>query len=286
MRNQQTLAQSVTVEGFGFWSGRDVRLQFCPMPEGSGIRFTRIDLPGKPFIPARVEFRAPMPRQTSLVNGSARVDMIEHVMAAVYAAEIDNCDIRIDGAEMPGLDGSSEAFFSALTKAGIEKQSKTVPWRQITQESRFSTEKGYIDIRPCSKNETWFGYELQYKTEPGQSHPIGSQKHALSLTSQSFHDEIMKCRTFLLYPEAQYLLSQGLCQRVTPKDVLVFGDQGPLENRLRYDNECARHKILDMIGDFALAGNRWLGGFFACKTGHEQNAQTVKLLLETTQLRS
>ncbi|MDO5567472.1 MAG: UDP-3-O-acyl-N-acetylglucosamine deacetylase [Planctomycetia bacterium] len=286
MRKQQTLAHKVAVEGFGFWSGRDVRLEFCPLPEGSGVRFTRVDLPGAPFIPARVEYRVPMPRQTSLANGEARVDMIEHVMAAVYAAEIDNCDIRVDGAEMPGLDGSSQAFFSALVEGGIETQTKTAPWREIKQTTCLSLGQGSIDIRPCEQSQTWFGYELQYETQSDQKHPIGSQKHALSLTRESYRDEIMNCRTFLLYTEAQYLVSKGLCQRVTPRDVLVFGDQGPVDNQLRFDNECARHKILDMIGDFALAGNRWLGGFFACRTGHEQNAQAVKQLLQTTELKS
>ncbi len=286
MRKQQTLARNVAVEGFGFWSGRDVRLEFCPLPEGSGIRFTRVDLPGAPFIPARVEYRVPMPRQTSLANGEARVDMIEHVMAAVYAAGIDNCDIQVDGPEMPGLDGSSQGFFSALMECGIEIQGKIAPWREVTQATRLSLGQGALDIRPCEQDQTWFGYELQYETLPGQEHPIGSQKYALSLTSKSFRDEIMACRTFLLYTEAQFLVSKGLCQRVTPQDVLVFGDQGPIDNKLRFNNECARHKILDMIGDFALAGNRWIGGFFAYRTGHEQNAQAVKQLLQATELRS
>ncbi|MDO5554407.1 MAG: UDP-3-O-acyl-N-acetylglucosamine deacetylase [Planctomycetia bacterium] len=276
--NQQTLARSVCVDGFGFWTGRDTRLEFRPAAPGSGIRFFRRDLPDSVPIPALVAFRIKKPRQSSLVLNDASVDMIEHVMAALAAAEIDNCEVVVDSSEMPGCDGSSRPFFFALKEAGIQQQNVPARVRRITTAHVFGDEKSFIRIQPSAANETSFGYRLVYDQGRGP-HPIGNQEYESVITPELFEKNIMACRTFLLQEEAQVLLDRGLCSRVSPKDVLVFSESGPVDNKLLFDNECARHKVLDMIGDFALAGCRWRGHFFASRTGHEQNAAVVRELL-------
>ncbi|MDO5579643.1 MAG: UDP-3-O-acyl-N-acetylglucosamine deacetylase [Planctomycetia bacterium] len=285
MRKQNTIANSVYVDGFGFWSGQDVRMEFQPAPENSGIRFFRSDLPDSLPIPALVEFRIDKPRQTSLRRGDAQVDMIEHVMSALKGLQIDNCDIRINGSEIPGFDGSGTPFFNALMQAGIAPQKAQQPYRIIDFTDSIGSNDTFIEVRPALNNEVVFGYSLLYDSVPnGEKHPIADQSFSFELTPDSFEKEIMRCRTFLLLKEAEYLLSKGLCTRVSANDVLVFGDEGPVENTLLFENECARHKTLDMIGDFALAGCDWIGNFHAHKTGHLQNAQAVLELCKRTKL--
>lgn len=285
MRKQNTIANNVCVDGFGFWSGQDVHLEFRPAPENSGIRFFRSDLPDSLPIPALVEYRIDKPRQTSLCRGEAQVDMIEHVMSALKGLSIDNCDIFINGSEIPGFDGSSRPFFRALKRVGIVSQNAPQPYRRIDFSDSFGSDDVFIEVHPASNHETVFGYSLIYDTIPeGEKHPIADQSFSFELSRESFEKEIMSCRTFLLLKEAEYLLSKGLCTRVSAKDVLVFGNDGPVGNTLFFGNECARHKTLDMIGDFALSGCDWIGCFHAHKTGHLQNAQVVEELCKRTVL--
>ncbi len=288
MRKQQTLARPVVLEGFGFWSGQDVRMEFRPSSENNGLRFFRTDLEYSTPIPALIQYRIDKPRQSSLVYDGIQVDMIEHVMAALYGLHIDNCDIMINGAEMPGFDGSSRPFFEVLRGAGCIVQNEIRPYRIIKSRKRFGSGDTYIEVQPSRENILLFGYSLIYDDICGEGmkscHPIGNQTYFLPLTSETFEKEIVSARTYLMFQEAQYLLDHGLCQRVQARDVLVFDQEGPIDNTLRYENECARHKILDMVGDFALAGCDWVGEFHAHRTGHHHNAETIKELLISTDL--
>lgn len=280
LQRQKTLAKPIRVDGFGFWTGQDVRFEFCPADENAGIRFIRTDRPEAPPIPARVEYRDRKPRQTSLTYGEARVDMIEHVMAALAGAGIDNAEIRIDGAEMPGLDGSALPFFEAILEAGIAEQSAERSQTIVREAFRIGDDSTGLEIAPTGEDVSLYAYRLEYPTpSDGRPNPIRPQSFEIRLTAEIFGREIAPARTFLLRSEADYLLSRGLCQRVSPKDVLVFDDDGPLENRLRFENEPARHKILDLIGDFALGGRPILGEFRATKTGHQQNADALTTIL-------
>ncbi len=121
-RKQQTIAAPVTVEGVGYWSGEDVRVEFCPAPIDTGIAFVRADLPGAPRVPATVYHRVEIPRRTTLRCGEAGVEMIEHVMAALAGLQIDNCEVWVDRPEMPGCDGSCLPFVEALRSAGVLPQ--------------------------------------------------------------------------------------------------------------------------------------------------------------------
>ncbi len=283
-RFQQTIASAVSLSGFGFWTGEDVCVEFRPANADSGIVFVRTDLDGMPRIPADIRFREEKPRQTSLAHGDARVDMIEHLMAALKALRIDNCEIRVDRPEMPGFDGSSRPFFEALEVAGTITQPAFRKIRLVTQAGRVGNAEQWIEMLPSRGGKNIFQYELV----PAPGYPIRHQEYEFCLNPEHFRDEMMNCRTFLAKHEADHLREHGFCQRVTARDVLVLdhdgGDVIPIENEFRCENECVRHKILDMVGDFALSDCDWIGSFRSYRGGHALNAEAVKYLLDNTML--
>jgi UDP-3-O-acyl N-acetylglucosamine deacetylase len=279
-RNQNTLAQSVSLSGFGFWTGKDVTLQFRPGPPNSGIVFVREDLFGQPRIPALVENREEKPRQTSLVCRTARVDMVEHVLAALAGLRIDNCEIWTDQPEMPGFDGSSQVFVAGLREAGIASQGAKRPIRVVTRAFYVGNDHTYL-VATTNRRGTC---EFRYSLIPEGKYPLSAQQYQFELSPDNFCNELAKTRTFIAEHEADALLAQGLCKRVTPKDVLVLSKRGPIENRFLYENECARHKTLDMVGDFALLGCDLVGTFESVRGSHTLNAECVRQLLDKTLL--
>jgi len=284
-RNQNTIAQSVSVSGFGFWTGKDVTLQFRPAPPNSGLVFVRSDLAGQPRIPALVENREEKPRQTSLacndarVDG-ARVDMVEHVLAALGGLRIDNCEIWTDQPEMPGFDGSSQVFVSALKESGIVSQPAKRPIRVVTRAFFVGTDHSHLVVTTNRQGMCEFCYTLI----PEEKYPLPMQRREFEHSPENFCEELARTRTFISKPEADALLAQGLCRRVTPKDVLVLTKEGPIDNSFLYDDECARHKTLDMIGDFALLGCDLVGTIESFRGSHSLNAECVRQLLHRTML--
>ena len=136
------------MNGFGFWSGRDVRVEFHPAPVDSGVGVLREDLPGCPRIPATVDRRIEMPRRTTLAEGSARVEMVEHILAALAGLQIDNCEVRVNAAEMPGCDGSSLPFVTALQAAGTVPQDALRPQLMVTEPARVGDEQCWVEAHP------------------------------------------------------------------------------------------------------------------------------------------
>lgn len=273
-RFQNTLSKPVTLTGFGYWSGQDVTVEFRPAAVNTGIRFVRCDLPDQPAIPAHVDYRTQSPRRTSLRCGSATVEMVEHIMAALYGMQIDNCQVVVNRAEMPGFDGSSQTFVEALQQAGLNPQPSLKSQIVVTDSLRIGDdEKSWIQIEPCHD------YRVTYHLDYPQPQ-IGRQSRETPVTRDSFCDQISRARTFLLEHEAQWLLQQGLGARVSYQHVLVFDDQGPIENELRYEDECVRHKTLDVIGDFALCGHEIIGHVTASRSGHRLNGELVRRLLQ------
>ncbi len=273
VRPQRTLASSAAVEGFGYWSGRDVRVEFHPAAADTGIVFVRTDLAGAPRIPARVENRVEIPLRTALRVGHASVEMIEHVMAALAGLGIDNCEVAVDAAEMPGFDGSAADFVAALDAAGLVVQTAVRRRCTVGRSLRCSHQGNWIEARPSRQGRTVLAYYLDYG--PG---PIGRQRFQIALTPESFRRELACCRTFLLEEQADWLRARGLGLRAGYGDLLVFGPEGPIDNTLRFPDECVRHKMLDMVGDLALAGCDLIGCFTACRSGHRLNAQLVRAL--------
>jgi len=279
-RTQRTIARSVHVDGYGFWGGRDIRVEFRPAAANTGIVFVRHDLKPQVRIPARVQNRIESPRRTTLTFNGASVEMIEHVMAALAGLQIDNCEVWLNGSELPGVDGSSLPFVEALVGAGVVLQTEPRPYLIISDITRVGDQEAWIEARPSR----YSGLSIQYKLDYGPNHPIGRETWKGQVDPHSFRHELAPARTFVMQEEAEWLRQQGLAQRCTSQDLLVFGPDGPIDNDLRMESECVSHKVLDMVGDLALAGCDLMGHFVAHRSGHRLNAMMVQALLAEYQV--
>lgn len=281
-RNQRTLANTAVVEGFGYWTGKDVRVEFRPAPENTGLVFVRADLSPPQRIPALVEYRIEAPRRTTLRCGRGSVEMVEHILAALAGLQIDNCEIWVNNVEMPGCDGSSLAFVEALDKAGIVEQDAPRACLVLRDTCRMGDEGSWIEAHPASQA----GFTVKFRLDYGRDNAIGRQTLEMRITPDAFRRELASARTFLLKAEAEWLRSQGLGTRATLQDLLVFDEEGPIDNTLRYPDECVRHKVLDLVGDFALAGCDIVGYVVAHRSGHRLSAELVRNLLSEGELHS
>lgn len=273
---QVTLAREARVEGIGFVSGSDSRLTFLPAEAGQGIRFVRTDLAGHPSIPAHLDHVVHCDRRTTLGRDGARVEMTEHVLAALAGLGIDNCTIRIDSGETPAMDGSSRAFTRALLGAGIVRQTQSRRPIVIDAPIRVDDGASSIEIEPNDGDGLTIEYDLEY-SNPG----IGRQVYQATVTPTSFVRDIAAARTFVLAEEVAALRSAGIGLRQTAKDLLVFAADGSvIENQLRFSEECARHKVLDVIGDLALVGRPIVGRVLARRCGHRHNVALARKIIE------
>ncbi|MFI4874588.1 MAG: UDP-3-O-acyl-N-acetylglucosamine deacetylase [Blastopirellula sp. JB062] len=279
-RYQQTLASSVSVEGVGYWSGKSNRVEFRPAPIDTGITFVREDLPSRPHVPALACNRIEVPRRTNLTVGGASVEMVEHVLAALSGLQVDNCEVAVVAPEMPGLDGSSAAYVDAIRKAGIVEQQAVRKLLIVSDIVRVGDDEAWVEARPNDKLQLDFKYRLDY----GFNSPIGRETLTGTFSPEHFERELSSARTFILENEAEWLRSQGLCQQVGFQDLIVFGPEGPIENELRFEDECVRHKTLDLVGDLALSGCDIVGSIIAYRSGHRLNAELVKQLLLENQV--
>ena len=275
VRLQRTIRRPVAVEGIGYWSGRRVKVEFRPALVDSGITFVRDDLGSAARIPARAEFRTDVPRRTSLSNQGVQVDMVEHILATLAGLEIDNCDVGVDQAEMPGLDGSAQGFVQAIDSVGTIEQECEAPRLEVTEIIRHSFGDAWIEARPAQQGEYTVQFELDYPNDA----VIGRQTARTRITPELFRREIAPCRTFVLQREAEEMVRRGLGTQVSPRDLLVFDDHGPIDNQLRFPNECARHKLLDVVGDMALTGSQIVGHIVAHRSGHRLHAALARELV-------
>lgn len=279
-RRQCTLARPVFVSGFGYFSGRDIRVEFWPAPDNAGITFVRHDIGSAARIPAFAMLRVDAPRRTNLELNGVRVEMVEHVLAALAGLRVDNCEVWVNAPEMPGCDGSAQAFVEAIDAAGVVEQ--RTPVRQIVVGStiRVGHEDCWIEAQPPRSAGLSISFELDY----GPQTAIGRQTYAVDLTPDSFRRELAPCRTFILNEVAQGMLAEGRGQRVTPRDLLIFDAHGPIDNTLRFPDECVRHKLLDVVGDLALTGCEIVGHVVAFRCGHQLHAELATRLLEQAEL--
>jgi len=267
-RNQRTIARSAVVQGFGYWCGQDVRVEFRPAQVGTGLVFVRDDLGPTARLQVDPRRRIDVPRRTNLSSGPVRVDMVEHVLAALAGLQIDNCEIGVNQTEMPGCDGSALKFVEALEAAGIVYQRAPAELLEVTETVRLVAGEGWIEARPSQQKCFSVEFHLDYPHDDA----IGQQSFSIDVTPETFRSEIAPSRTFLLQKEADEMLRLGLGRRVTSSDLLIFGEQGPIDNRLRFADECVRHKVLDVIGDMALMGRQLIGRIVAHRSGHRLNA--------------
>lgn len=275
-RNEHTIAASCSVSGRGYWSGKEVSVTIHPGPAGTGVRLVRTDLPSQPDCHAVVAHRVDASLRTNLSCGEARFELVEHLLAALYALEIDNCVVEISAEELPGLDGSSQAFVQALRGAGLVPQAQTRRTLTIAKTIRIGDSSGWIEATPSRNGKASFEYQLSFD---GPS-PIRNQGYRVELTPRRFAREIAPARTFVTFQQAEEIRRSGAAAHVTNQELLVIGESGPVENEYRFTNECARHKTLDLIGDLALAGIDLIGNFVSFRGGHQLNGQMANCLAE------
>jgi UDP-3-O-acyl N-acetylglucosamine deacetylase len=231
-------------------------------------------------VPATPALRIDMPRRTTLELNGVRVEMVEHVLAALAGLRVDNCEVWADAAEMPGCDGSSRAFVGALESAGVVEQRCAVPQIVVRQTVRVGGGDRWIEAQPARSA----GLSLSFDLDFGSCPSIGRQMYAVDLTPDSFCREIASCRTFITEDVAQAMLAEGRGTRVTPRDLLIFGPHGLVDNTLRFADECVRHKLLDVVGDLALTGCEIIGHVVAYRSGHALHAELAKRLLEQAEV--
>ena len=275
-RNEHTIAASCSVEGRGYWSGDAVRVTIHPASAGHGVQWLRSDLESAPPCPAHVSRRVDAALRTNLVSGDTQYEMVEHLMAALYALEIDNCLVEINGSELPGLDGSSRPYVDALRHAGLIVQANARQRLTISERIRVGNSSGWIEATPCRGTKASYEYQLSFD----QASPIPNQRYRVELTPRSFTRELASARTFVTEQQARQIRDSGLASHVSNQDLLVIGEAGPIENEYRFTNECARHKTLDLIGDLALAGVELIGTFVSFRGGHQLNGQMASRLAD------
>lgn len=273
---QQTIRHIARVSGRGYWSGQPVTLTFRPAPAETGIVFRRMDLPGHPTLRGLASNRVDMHLRTKLVCGAAEVEMVEHVMAALYGMQIDNCLIECDACEMPGLDGSAAAIAIALHQAGVSTQDVPAEVLMLDSKLEVGDQHSSVTAQPSSERALSLVYHLDY----GSSSVIPSTTSMAILSRNEFLNHIAPARTFLSERDAKELQRLGIAKHVTHRDLLIFGADGPIDNALHFPDECSRHKLLDLIGDLALCGARVFGTITAHKSGHNLNGRMAQQLLQ------
>ena len=278
-RRQRTLAHPAEVHGVGLVTGKKVKLRFRPATPDSGVAFLRTDISGAVAIPARVESVTGTARRTTLGTGANQVTLVEHVLAALSGMRVDNCLVEIDGPEPPGLDGSSEGYADTLLSVGTVVQSSRRSRLTLTEPVTVSRDGATLSIYPREGDDLLVSYLLDY----GPVSPIAPQSLTQVINPDRFRQELARCRTYVLEHEALELQRQGVGRHLTPSEILVFGSKGLIENRLRFPDEPARHKILDLVGDLALCGFDLVGHVVAYRSGHPLNVELARALTRVAQ---
>ena len=267
--------------GPGLFSGETATLTFAPAEPGSGITFVREQDGKSAVIPAHIGNVLKRPRRTCLKNGTLFVETVEHCMAALAGCGIDNAIVKVSGGtvgEVPGGDGSSKLFVDALKDAGIQEQD--APQAPLIIKKPIQVSRGDATLAALPGPEDHL--EVIYDFEAGE--PVGRQVVSFHIGGadggDNFITQLAPARTFIFEHEAQELRARGLGRHLSPKDLLVISPTGPIDNAFRFADECARHKVLDLLGDLYLVGRPLRGRLVAHKSGHELNHTLAKRLLE------
>jgi len=276
LKLQKTINSEVKISGKGLFSGKEAKMVFRPAEVNHGVVFVRSDLAEPVRIEAVVGNVTQMARRTALAKGPVSVETTEHCLAAVSALGIDNLIIEVDGVELPCNDCSSIDYYKALTKAGVVEQQGAKKEFVIREPITISSGDSYIYALPYDDDVLNITFDLDYSGHTG----IGRQIFSCRVVPESFENNLMSARTFLLEAEAKQFQARGLGAHLSPRDILVISSDGPIKNSYRYENECVRHKILDLIGDLALSGRSICGRVVAYKSGHSLNQQLAGRIYE------
>ncbi len=276
MDKQKTITNQISLKGVGLHSGKKVNLVFKPAEPDSGVRFIRVDLPAKPEVKVGVDYLLPESgslRSSYLDKEGIQINTVEHLLAALNGAGIDNLIIEIDAPEVPGLDGSSQEFLEILERAGIIEQDKERKYFYI--KDQVSVEDNGAAIIALPSDELKISYTLDY------NHPfINSGFLQLTVNPGIFKAQLAGARTFCLEEEVEELRKMGLGQGANYENALVVGKNGVIGNKLRFADEFIRHKILDLLGDLYIMGIPLKGHIIAVKSGHSLNMKLVKKICQ------
>ncbi len=277
---QHTLAGSATLEGTSLHTGQKVTLTLKPAPEGHGFKFRRIDLPDQPFIAADVDKVQTVERATTLAEGSVKVHTVEHVISALTGMGVDNALIEMDANEPPIGDGSSRPFVEMIKKVGIVPQNAIRKVWEIREPIHLETGGTIITIVPSKT----------FKVSVTNVGPEGrfTQYFSSEINPETYEKEIAAARTFVYYEDVKPLLDKGLIKGGSLESAVVIrGEEIMSKEALRFSNEFARHKALDLIGDLMLSGVRITGHVIAVMPGHGPNTKmAAKLKAEYNRMRS
>jgi UDP-3-O-[3-hydroxymyristoyl] N-acetylglucosamine deacetylase/3-hydroxyacyl-[acyl-carrier-protein] dehydratase len=277
LKLQKTISSEVKLNGKGLFSGEPSAAVFKPAPANSGVVFMRVDGEAPIQIKASPFNLAERPRRTTLQKDSVTIETIEHCLAAVTALEIDNLIIELTGNELPAPDCSSLKFFRTLKDAGTLEQDSQRKEFTVTEPVSLSVGGASIYALPNNDyNGMSITYDLDYSGHTG----IGRQVFSCNLTPDIFEKHLAPARTFLLEAEAKQFQARGMGKHLGPRDILVINSDGPIKNSYRFDNECVRHKMVDLIGDLSLVGRAINGRIVAYKSGHNLNQMLAKKLYE------
>lgn len=302
IEQQRTIGQAVSISGVGIHTGAMVTMTFEPAPVNHGFVFKRTDLPGEPEVPALVENVVDTSRGTTIAVNEVKVYTVEHVLAALAGLQIDNVLIKLDAPETPIADGSSIAFVEVLEQAGIQEQDAKREYIEITENFTFYDPAKDVEIQIVPSDTFRVSVLIDYDS------PVLGSQHASLKHISDFKTEIAACRTFCFLHELESLLANNLIKGGDLNNAIVVVDnpvekdeldrlagvfnkpqmevrkEGILNNvELRFSNEPARHKLLDVVGDLALLGKPLRGHVIASKPGHAGNVafgQELKAFLK------
>jgi UDP-3-O-[3-hydroxymyristoyl] N-acetylglucosamine deacetylase len=268
---EQTIAGPIEFEGVGLHSGAPVTMRLLPAPAGSGIVFRRTDLDNFE-IPANGRNVAKVSYATSLMRQGVLISTTEHLLSALIGMGVDNVIIELDNLELPILDGSSLPYVQAFLSAGIRTQRRRRETIRVLRPVEVREGNKFIGVYPGS------GYSIQYTIDfPA---PIGRQTTSIDLAAETYGDFIAAARTFGYKADEQKLRDMGLIRGANSENAIILGKKGPENGPLRFDDEYVRHKVLDLIGDLALAGRRIEGHVVAERAGHAMHTALVSRLLK------
>jgi UDP-3-O-[3-hydroxymyristoyl] N-acetylglucosamine deacetylase len=268
---EQTIAEPIAFEGVGLHSGAPVTMRLLPAPAGSGIVFRRTDLDNFE-IPANGRNVAKVSYATSLMRQGVLISTTEHLLSALIGMGVDNVIVELDNLELPILDGSALPYVQAFQAAGIRTQRRRRETIRVLRPVEVREGNKFIGVYPGS------GYSIHYTIDfPA---PIGRQRTTVDLAAETYGDLIAAARTFGYKSDEKRLRDMGLIRGANAGNAIILGAKGPENGPLRFADEYVRHKVLDLIGDLALAGRRIEGHVVAERAGHAMHTALVSRLLK------
>jgi len=299
---QRTLKESISFSGIGLHTGSKVNLTICPAPANHGYKFQRVDLEDQPIIKADCDFVVDTNRGTTLEQNGVRVNTVEHVLSALYGNMVDNALIQVDSAEMPIMDGSAAPFVKKILEVGFEEQAADRQYFELDENIPWEDEERGIEFLAIPDDVYRLTVMVDYK-----SNVLGTD-HANIYTLENYNEEIASCRTFVFLRELEFLAKNNLIKGGDIDNAIVLVERehvpqeeldglakllgkedlkieikgtGVLNNiELRFRNEPARHKLLDIVGDLALVGKFIKAHILAARPGHYGNVEFAKVLKE------